>query len=194
MIKRVFSAYAIATALSVLPGLLFAELVNTLGFVVQLWQPVAALWLLVVGLPSMLWSSQNLSRALGVKPPVIVRRANRGVVAGGALASAARSIFNPAAPDPTTVIVPDECEIVIDGEAVPDQEIHGFLRRAWQRQQQGQAPFSRQYWRRYGWERARYDGLIEALTACGVCTGRRPGKSGKMRMTPLSAMHRIRGG
>jgi hypothetical protein len=190
--QKILLAYGCASASTVGPGWVTAELLRAWQVWPNLapWHAVGALWLLVVGTPSMAWASGYLSKALGVPEPVTVHVKNlRRIpilsdlpVFADVLALAAPLRLSRHTP---TIDFADRLAFQLGATVISERTLRHFLARSWVRQQQGEDGLSRSFWVDSGRiERSEYNAVVAALVAHKAVGGRRQGASGRLLDPP----------
>jgi hypothetical protein len=199
--QRIPLAYLVASGSVVGPGLVGAELARAWGIWPALdpWHAVGALWLLVVGGPSMGWASGFLGRALGLPaiPAVEVLGLRRIPIFGhvpilqnvlaetGTLRLRRHTL--------ATVDVADRLAFHLGQTVVGEYTMRHFLARAWQRQDIGEDGLSRTWWVGGGRiERPEYEAILSTLAAHGFVKGRRQGASGRLAFPPHTILSEFR--
>ncbi|MDH3676129.1 MAG: hypothetical protein OES12_11590 [Anaerolineae bacterium] len=193
LLGKVTAAYLMAsfTAIStaVILGLVWQELNQTQQ---NLWLWIAVLWLMIVGVPSLIAASNYLLKLLGVKSTPFLGVARHRLIPVGLNADFAlsvASVLTPTAQAATTVDI-QELEIREGDLVISHEVLYGFLRQAWRLQRQHRDGLSRNWWVDHGkkLERREYDALITVLQRHGLIAGRTRGRSGKLVMPPLSTI------
>lgn len=198
---RACLAYLFAT-LTVLALAAVATEVVRVWVIVTFWQVACGLWLVSVGIPSVGWSTRQVSRALGIRPSPVVRLGGwRSIpVAGGVLADVGRSLFTSANGGQHTpaLTVPDELTITCGNYVFPESEVLDVLQCGWRRQMQRRgAALARRYWLgRYPFmgDRDRYDAFCTSCEALGILVGRGDRASGRLAVPPLSSIYTLKFG
>ena len=163
---------------------------------VTFWQVVSGLWLVTVGIPSVGWSTQQVSRVLGVRPAPVIKVRSGSIPIGGStpvLADLGRAVVGRPSRRVDSLPVADDWSIVCGREHFTRSEVKLFLTRAWQRQRAGHHALSRTYWvdqRR--WDRGRYEALMDTLCGLDFVVGRQFGSSGKLVAPPLALLSGMR--
>ncbi len=160
------------------------------------WQVLSGLWLLTVGIPSVGWSTQQVSRVLGVRPVPMVKVRSGSIPIGGStpvLADLGRAIVGRPGKRVDRLPVADDWSIVCGGHYFSQRQIKTFLTKAWQRQRSGKHPLSRTFWvDKGGMDRGRYDALMDTLCGLDFVTGRQFGSSGRLVAPPLACLSGLR--
>jgi len=183
-IGRAIALYLIASGACVVPGMVIVALANELFLIdIPIWHAVGLLWLLVVGLPSMAASANEVARVLGKRESAWIGATQiRRIPVFGDVARIGK---NPRTIKSTIPVA--EGLIFGRGElTIPEERVRHFLVRSWVRQSGGSPyPLSRTWWvgeRRM--EREEYDVILEALLMHGFVRNRRRGASGKLVAPP----------
>jgi hypothetical protein len=163
---------------------------------VTFWQVLSGLWLVTVGIPSVGWSTQQVSRVLGVRPTPVVKVRGGSIPIGGSasvLADFGRAVVGRPGKRVDSLPVADDWSIVCGAHHFTRSEVKQFLSKAWQRQRSGKHPLSRVYWvDRQRMDRGRYDALMDTLCGLDFITGRQFGSSGRLVAPPLACLSGIR--
>jgi hypothetical protein len=187
-VKQALAAYGFCTFVSVPFGLVTSYLAWDV-FQVNIPNHITVLsaWLACAGLPSVLWSNQNLARALGARRQVvpelrIVGRRDIPVFADAARLLGRRLTM--------TVPVADVLEFRYGSTVISEPEMVKFLVSCWRRQQRNEPPLSRLYWvKAHRLDRARYDAHVALLRACNLIMGERGrGTRNRLRWGPQQTM------
>lgn len=164
---------------------------------VTFWQVCAGLWLLVVGVPSTGWASQQLSRSLGVRPVPQLRVARGGlrdIPVAGVLTDATRLVHRPKQGGSSIQVV-DEIFVQCGEFTFTEADILPVLRRAWSRQRLGKSALGRSYWLGrdpFYTDRRKYDAFCDSLAAVGALVGRGDRCSGRLVKPPLTTVRDLR--
>ena len=193
---KVLSAYVIASLATLLAGWMVTfVLASGLKLPVDPWLAIALLWLLTVGLPSMLAAANHLLKTLGVKGSLwpTLHQVNSRLVPVGAGGNFSHNL--PVIPAlrperPGGAIELKQFEIRAGHYVISQPVLEQFLQTAWRRQRQYKDGLSRTWWVEQGrqLERGEYEAIITVLLREGLVAGRGQGRSGKLIMPPAAAM------
>jgi hypothetical protein len=188
-IKKAIATYLIATGACVLPGMILFEIANEYFAIdIPLWHAIGLLWLLVVGLPSMAASANEVAKVLGKKeqPWVAGNQIRRIPVFGDIVRLNRRPSF--------TVDVADRLTFGLGKIIITESVMRHFLVRSWARQQIGHNGLSRLWWVEEGGriERDEYEAIIRVLIAHGYIEKRQQGHSGKLTTEPVKIFSELK--
>jgi hypothetical protein len=189
-------AYSAATLTCIPLAIAGAEVGRWFDYHMTWYHVAVPLWAAAVGLPSVGWSSQHLSRTLGNRPtPVLKVTGQRDIPVAGGLADAALHLFGAGPQRQPALAVADEVVISCGGYVFTESDLKPVLKRAWVRQRSGESPLSRRYWlgrQPFMGDRSKYDAFASSLEACGILVGRGDRSSGRLIIPPLTALHELR--
>lgn len=211
-LAQLFRIYTFASIASLFAGLagvyVWSALVGQRAD--QPWPIVAAVWLLFVGLPSLVGASIALLDQLGVnlewprrqvaptgKPLARLKPGQpRSIPVNGRLVTLghnAPAIPALSAPAKDHAITVQDVEIEAGERVITQDRIAHFLRTGWARQRRGEWGMSRTWWveQTGQFEREEYEILVDTLVAHGIIQGRKPGYSGKLALPPGIALHQL---
>jgi len=121
------------------------------------------IWLLVVGLPSMWASADEIARLLGKKKPMrIVSTNQRSIPIMGDVLGIVPQFGQAQRSHHPAIDIADDFYFECDGTTIYQSEMKDFLNKAWRRQRYGQPTFSRKYFVRY-FDKIDYLTMIELL-------------------------------
>jgi hypothetical protein len=182
-IKRAIATYLIATGACIIPSVIIMEIANELLVIdIPVWHAIGALWLLVVGLPSMAASASEVARVLGRKDRPWVTGSNmRHIPVFGDVAAFLNRRSG------VTIDVADRLTFGLGQVVVSEGTMRHFLVRAWSRQQAGHNGLSRLWWVEEGRhiDRTEYEAIVQVLLAHGYIERRQQGHSGRLTTGPM---------
>lgn len=192
-IKKAIAIYIIATGACIFPGMILFEIANEyLAIDVPLWHAIGALWLLVVGLPSMTASASEVARVLGQReqPWVAGSKVRKIPIFSQLFGDIVQLNRRPG----FTVDIADRLTFGLGRVVITENTMRHFLVRSWTRQIAGHNGLSRLWWVEDGGYIAReeYEAIIRVLLAHGYIKRRQQGKSGELTTEPIRIFTELR--